>query len=183
MQAPANEYDLATIKSQRLANKIRYTIGVVSPAGVITEHLCEPHGNEPDGLQFGDSMVRWVNGEPQLSKIRRDEGYVLYEDLARADGELEIYANWKRAIEVRMRGGQIAGDVGGLYTSSIHERRRLAAEGNTSGQVFVVGHGVVSGEDAKKERVAALIASTGVGNPLTDAAPEPEPTTTRKGKP
>lgn len=173
MEAPMDALTLQQLKQQRVEEKINRTVFVVSPAGNITEHVCGPHGNELDGLQHGDSMVRWVNGRAQLSLHREREGYVFYEDLARADGQMDVYRNFVAAVQVRMRGGKIAGDVDQLYTKSIHARRAMAASGNTSGQVFVIGHGVVSGDEAKRERVAALLASAGVQtDDLPAAAPE-----------
>lgn len=175
MQAPQGIEDLATVHRTRIERQIKYTRGCVSPGGVVSTHVVEPPlAGHQDGLSFGDTMYRWVNGEPQLQKHHRDAGHIDYEELARADDQLDVYQNWKRAIAVRLRGGTIAGDVGQLYTKSVHERRARAADGNTSGQVFVIGHGEVSGADAKKERVAALLSSAGLGNPLDEPEPKAE---------
>jgi hypothetical protein len=161
------------VRRARVEEKIRYTVSVVSPSGVVTEHVCMPHGSELDGLQYGDTHVRWVNGKPQISLYREREGYRMLEDLCREDGRMDIFQNYKSAIEVRERGGKIAGDVGELYPPSVHRRREQAESGNASGHVFVIGHGVVSGPDAQKDRIKSLLSSAGVKTDdlATESAP------------
>ena len=116
-QKPLSLEELSSQKSKRLADRAKYTIGVVAPNGVVSEFYCPPP-TEPgsdEGAQHGDVPVRWVNGEPNVVKRWKDRGYVLYADLAKADGESEIHDRWKAAVVARItKGVPLRGDISNI---------------------------------------------------------------------
>lgn len=179
--------DLAQLERQKkkiLALRAHYTIGLVHPSGTVSEHHVPPplEPGSDEGEQHGDVPIRWVNGEPNVVKRYKDRGFVLYKDLAAADGESEKHDRWKAAIEARItQKVPLRGNIDTLYSSSVLQRRAnsRAGSGAAGGMAFDVEAGeVVEDPKAKREILADRLAEAGVGNPLTE--PEPTPKTTKK---
>ncbi len=179
MEEPADLAELDRRKSELLELKAKYTVGVVAPNGVVTEHHCPPPTDNSDvGQEHGDEVVRWVNGEAQVVKRYAQKGYVLLSALAERDGQPETYALWKKAITARIKGFPLRGDTDKLFPSSVLARREQFRAGSvaTGGQAFDLDTGeVVDDPEAARQKLAKRLEEVGVGNPLTD--PEPAPAT------
>lgn len=184
MQEPADLAVLERRKAELLDLKAKYTVGVVAPNGVVTEHHCPPPTDDSDaGQEHGDELVRWVNGEAQVVKRYAQRGYVLLSAIAKEDGQPETFDLWKKAITARIKGYPLRGDTSKLFSKSVIERRERFKAGSvaTEGQAFDLEKGeVVDDPQAQREKLAKRLEEVGVGNPLTE--PEPEPDSKPKGR-
>lgn len=178
--------DIAEINNNEKENKrlrALHTYGVVAPNGVISEHYCPPpDAGSDEGQHTGDTLLRWINGRPQVSKRWSDLGYVLYSDMAAADGEPEKAEMWKSAVSSRTMGLQVRGDVSLLYSRSVLERRRQYAAGSSGsgGKAFSIeAGGVVDDPNAAAEVLAKrIVEATG----LQPELPGTDEKTARKAK-
>lgn len=169
MQKPLDVNQVKKNEKERKEMRAKYTVGIVAPNGAMHEVFCPPPDDGGDeGPKTGDSLCRWVNGEPQVPKRYKDAGYVLYADLAKEDGEPEKAERWQQAIGKRILGTPLRGDISGLYSKSVLERRAHseAGSGKSGGKAFNVDTGeLVDDPKAKKERLAGLLAEVGVKPP------------------
>lgn len=164
MQKPLNIDEVAKNKKAAKLKRAKYTVGVVGPNGAMHSHYCPPpdDGGE-EGPKTGDSVVRWVNGEPQVAKRYKEKGYILYTDLAKEDGEPEKAERWHQAMAQRILGTQLRGNIDGLYSKSVLERRAQSSAGSrgSGGKAFDVDSGeLVDDPEVKKRRVAGLLEET-----------------------
>lgn len=174
MQEPL---DIAQIEANAQANKqlvANNTYGVVAPNGVISEHFCPPPDKgKSEGEKTGDTVLRWINGRPQVEQRWADKGYVLYDDLAKQDGEPEKAALWKKAVSSRLMGFQVRGDVNKLYSKSVLERRAAykAGSAQAGGKAFDIdAGGVVDDPEAARELMAKrIVETTGLDPKLVEA--------------
>jgi len=174
MQA-SDPLDVDQIAKNAKANKAlraKYTIGMVTPSGQMQEVYCPPPTNgTEDGPKRGDIPCTWRNGEPQISKTYKNRGYILYDDLAKQDGEPEKAARWKAAVEQRIMGTKLHGDISSLYSKSVLERRAAYAAGSgaTGGKAFDVNTGeVIDDPDAAREKMRDRMKEIGLGDPVVE---------------
>lgn len=170
MQKPMDVEQVAQNKRAAKEKRAKYTIGIVAPNGAMNAFYCPPPDDGGDeGPKNGDVPVRWVNGEPQVTKRYKARGYILYSDLAKADGEPEKAEMWQRSIAQQILGLPLRGDVNALYSKSVLERRAQSAAGSrgSGGKAFDVEAGeVVDDPEAKKRRLASLLTeATGLAPP------------------
>lgn len=182
--APKSKQQIQESIRTRKEWDILHTVGVVDPMGGITEHVCgPPEDGAENGPRSGDTPVAWINGAPRIVKKYEDLNYRLYADVAKADGQPEVHDAWKAAIAARERGFPIRGDVGELYSKTIHHLRTLAgAGGATHGQAFVIGSGIGPDPEAQKNKIADRLRDLGIGDPRVDPAPEPKGKASKKGE-
>jgi hypothetical protein len=167
LQEPQDIETINSNKRQILVFRAKYTFGVVAPNGVVSEHYCPPptDGGD-DGRRVGDAVLEWRNGQPQVSRRYASKGYVLYSEVAKQDDlvatgkakknqgtELAKYETWKRAITARIvEKMPIRGDVSGLYTSTVLQRRAEYKSGSAAGgKAFVIEAGGVTEDPALQE--------------------------------
>ncbi len=175
--------DVDEIEKNKQANKrkrAKYTVGVVAPNGLISEHFCPPPDDPQaeEGPKQGDCIVRWVNGEPQVAKRWKARGYILYAELAARDGEPEKYEAWRNAVSQRILGLKLRGDLSKtLYSASVFDRRAQYKAGSIAagGKAYDVESGtVIDDPEAKRVRLGGLLQEIGVDTSegeATDSTP------------
>lgn len=188
MQKPLNVDEVAKNKKAAKEKRAKYTVGLVTPNGQMMSFYCPPPDDGGDnGPKNGDAPVCWMNGEPQVLKRYKAAGYVLYTDLAAADGEPEKAERWHQAMAARILGTPIRGDVDALYSKSVLERRAQSAAGSrgSGGKAFDIDKGeIVDDPEAKKRRVAGLLQeAAGITVPEANLEPDNEPDNEPEAKP
>ncbi len=173
MQAPLDVEAIEENRKKSLELRAKHTIGVVHPNGVISEHFCPPpEKGKDEGPKTGDSMVRWINGEPQINKRMKNKGFVLYAELAERDGEPQKYEAWQKAVSSRILGLKLRGDIASsLYSKSILDRRARYEAGSVEagGLAYDVEKGeVVEDPEAARLKMADRLKEIGVGDPLAE---------------
>lgn len=172
--APKSKLQIQEAIRLRKEWEIENTVFVVDPWGGITEHVCgPPEDGAENGPRSGDTPVAWINGAPRIVKKYEDLGWQLYKDVAKADGELHVFEAMRSAVQARMRGYPIRGDVGELHTTTVKHLRSLARAGGAShGQAFVIGQGIAPDPEAQKNKIADRMKDMGIGDPRLGPPPE-----------
>ena len=148
-------------RARRAAFRAQHTHFVVSPAGVVTEHIVRPPADptHENGERHGDDLIAWINGEPALTKRARIKGYRLLREVCEADGCPEKYQMAQQAAQARHHGHVVEGDPSKIYPPTVMRLRAVAGKGGT-GKVFRVGEGFV--EPTKAESIASKLGSLGI---------------------
>ncbi len=184
MSQPQDVEQIERNRKQAKIQRAKYTVGVIAPNGVIIEvHCPPPEKGKEEGNKTGDTIVRWINGGPMVTKRWKEKGYVLYSELAASDGESDRHDMWKRAIEARMQGLPIRGDVSSLYSKSVLERRAHAKAGSAhGGKAFNIATGAIEDDpEADKAKILSRLAEVGVPVPPDAKPDEPaKPSTSRR---
>jgi hypothetical protein len=114
MQEPLDALTVEQMKMKVREDRKRYTVGVVSPDGVVTAHVCVPgealHGDEP---------VAWINEQQMLVKRYADRGYRFLHDMCAADGVPEIGAKWRQIVTDRAEGKRVKAQPEEIYPPSV----------------------------------------------------------------
>lgn len=173
MQAPMKARDIAEAKQNARAEMAKYTVGLVSPRGCVTTHVCMPPLEEgaDDGILTGDVPVLWKNGEPTVWKPYREKGYRLLKEVCESDGCPEKYAAWHQVISTQILrpGLPIRGNVDDLYPPTVLRLRASAAAGGVGdGQAFVIGVGITADPEAKVDGIVQKLVSAGVPAPTVE---------------
>lgn len=178
MQAPMKSRDLAEAKQKRRAETAAHTVGLVSPEGNVTAHVCSPPGEgEDDGIRTGDTPVRWANGEPAVWKPYREKGYRMLKEVCESDGCPEKYDEWKAVIAAQLTrpGIPIRGNVEDLYPPTVLELRGSRNAGGTGdGMAFVIGEGIKRDPKLAAEKVLGQLLSAGLPAPTDEQLLEAE---------
>lgn len=172
MQAPMKARDLAEAKANARAEIAKFTVGLVSPLGHVTTHVCRPPGEgEDDGIFTGDVPVRWTNGEPNVWKPYREKGYRMLKEVCEADGVPERYDAWHQIIttQIMKPGLPIRGNVNDVYPPTVLRLRASASAGGTGdGQAFVIGVGITNDPELAVDALVGKLMSAGVPSPSAD---------------
>lgn len=172
MQAPMKSRELAEAKANRRVELARNTVGLVSPEGNVTTHICSPPGEgEDDGIKTGDTPVRWVNGEPDVWKPYKLRGYRMLKEICEADGVPERYEDWHAVIEAQITrpGMPIRGDVTKLYPPTVISLRESRNAGGTGdGMAFVIGEGIKADPKLAASKLLDKLRSAGLPEPTEE---------------
>lgn len=172
MQGPMKSRDLAEAKLRRRSEQASHTVGLVSPQGNVTVHVCPPPGEgEDDGIRTGDTPVRWTNGEPAVWKPFREKGYRMLREVCEADGCPERYDEWHAVVtaQITRPGIPIRGNVEDLYPPTVLELRNSRDAGGTGdGMAFVIGAGIQRDPKLATEKVLGQLLSAGLPAPTPE---------------
>jgi len=166
--APKHEEEIEQANAREREEALRHTYGYVDAGGDVSMHVVLPPTKGPIGMQKGDAPLLWMNGKVQVVERHAKMGGRLLSEMCAEDGVPELYARWKRAID--LRGKVEIKNYLSLYPPSVLARRAKTAAGASIDMVFDASTGelVKATEDKKAERVAALLDSTGAGKPTAD---------------
>lgn len=118
MEQPLDAKTVEEMRKQQLEHRKRYTVGVISPDGVVTAHVCAP--GEP---QHGDEPVQWINEQQMLVKRYADKGYRLLEPACIEEGCPERHARWQQVIRDRADGKRVKAAAEEIYPPSVLRQR------------------------------------------------------------
>lgn len=148
---PLSGQDIENHKRQKQAAKLNNLVGVVFPNGAVRTMSVAPSvPGGYDGERRGLVIAEYINGEPQIARQYRDEGYAFLRDLCEKDGVPELYDRWLEAARAQAEGFEIRGSFDDLLPPSVHTRRKA---GGTDSRVFVVGRGMVDVNELEKAEV------------------------------
>lgn len=166
--APKHEEEIEQANAREREEAMRHTYGYVDASGDVSMHVVLPPAKGPIGMMKGDCPLLWMNGSVQVVDRHAKLGGRLLSDMCKDDGVPELYARWKRAID--LRGKVEIRNYLDLYPPSVLARRAKHASGVSTDMVFDASTGelVKVTEDKKAERTAALLDSAGVGRPTPE---------------
>lgn len=165
---PKHEEEIEQAHAARKARRLRYTVGLVYPNGMVQSVVCYPPEKGILGQQKGDCPAIWMNGRAQITERWEKKGVRLLEDVCKADGCPEKYTRWREVIAL---GGKAEiRNVDDLYPPTVHRLRREAETGLVEGQIYdaATGQMIAVTPETMAKRVAELTDAAGIGRPTDD---------------
>lgn len=165
---PKHAEEIEQAKAANKARKLKYTVGVVYPNGIVQAIVALPPDKGLIGKQRGDIPVLWINGAAQVTERHQAGGVQLLEDICKADGCPEKYKRWHDVIAY---GGKVeVRNVEEVYPPTVMRMRRDAQRGTVEGMIYDAARGqlVPATDDAKAKRIAELADSAGLGRPTAE---------------